>query len=50
MKYSGAKSGVQRDTNFKEKPDVKWNKGSSDLRARPHPVQLSTCEKDLKRS
>lgn len=34
---------------FKEKPDAKWNKGSGDLKARPHPGKL-TCEKELKRN
>lgn len=27
------------------KPKAKWNKESGDLRARPHPVKLPTCEK-----
>ena len=34
-KWNGAKSCVQEDKQIKEKPDVKWNKGSSDLRTRP---------------
>ena len=42
----------KRNTGGKstEKPDAKWNKGSGDLRARPHPAKLPTCEKELKKS
>lgn len=34
---------------IKEKPNAKWNKESSDLRARPHSAKLPTCEKELKK-
>ena len=34
-KQFGAKSSVQEDKQIKEKPDVKWNKGSGELRTRP---------------
>jgi hypothetical protein len=37
-----------QDDKFKENPEVKWNKGSSDLRARPHPAKLPSCEEKLK--
>jgi hypothetical protein len=30
------------------KPDGKWDKWSSDLRARSQPAKLLTCEKELK--
>lgn len=33
---------------MKEKPDIKWNKGSGDLGVRLHPVKLSTCGKESK--
>lgn len=33
---------------IKEKLDVKWNKGSTDFRARPHQSNLLICEKKLK--
>jgi len=35
---------------FTEELDSKWNKGSGDLRARPHPAKLPTCEKESKKS
>jgi len=31
---------------MKEKPDVKWNKGNGDPRARSHPGKFPTCEKE----
>ena len=34
---------------MKEKPDNKWNKGSGDLRARPHPAKFPACDKELKK-
>lgn len=37
----------QGDKTFEENPDVKWNKGSDDLRARPHPAQLLTSGKEF---
>ena len=49
-KYNGLKSSDQGNKKFNEKPDAKWNKGSGDLRARPHPAKLPTCEKELKKS
>ena len=30
---------AQGDKKFEMKPDVKWNKGSDDLKARPHPAK-----------
>ena len=30
--------------------DLKWNKGSGDLRSRPHPDKPLTCEKELEKS
>ena len=44
-KYNGAKASAQGDTKFKDNPDVKWNKESGDLRARPHPAQFPFCER-----
>lgn len=35
---------------FKEHPDAKQNKEHGDLRARLHPAQLPSCEKELKKS
>jgi hypothetical protein len=35
-----AKFSVQRDKEFKENPDVKWNKGSGGHRAIPNPTKL----------
>ena len=46
--YNGAKSNAQEDEKFKEKPGVKWNRESDDLRARPHPAKLSTCKSKLR--
>ena len=40
-KGNGAKSSTQRDKKFKENPNAKWNKGSGDFRARPHPAKFS---------
>jgi hypothetical protein len=37
---------VKEISRFKKNPDVEWNTGSGDLRARPHPARLSTCEKE----
>ena len=42
-KWNGAKSCIQGDKQIKEKPDIKWNKGCGDLRARSHPSKLPTC-------
>ena len=33
-----------------EDPDAKWNKGSGDFSARPHPARLPSCEKELKKT
>ena len=35
---------------IEEKPGVRWNKGSGDLRARSYPAKLPTCKKELKNS
>lgn len=35
---------------FKEKSNAKWNKRNVDLRVRPHPTKLLTCEKKLDNS
>ena len=43
------KTSAQGDKS-KEKPDSSWNKGSCDLRVRPHPDNLPTCENELKKS
>ena len=40
--YISNKRLVFANKRFKEKPDVKCNKGSCDLRARPHPAKLAT--------
>ena len=48
-KRNGPKFRAQRHKRFKEKPNAKWNKGDGDLRARPHPAKLPTCEKELKK-
>jgi hypothetical protein len=48
--WNATQSCVQDDKKVKEKPDVKCNKGSCDLRARPHPAMLPTCERELKKS
>ena len=45
--FNGVKFSAQGDKKFKEKPAAKWNKGKSDLRSRPHPTKLPTCEKEL---
>lgn len=39
-------SSAQGDKS-KEKPDAKWNKGSSDPRTKPYPAKLSTCEREF---
>ena len=39
------KRGTRKYNHIKEKPDAKCNKGSSDLRARPHFYKLLDCEK-----
>lgn len=49
-KCNGAKSNVQEDKRFKEKPDAKWNKGSGGLRARSHSAKVPTCKKELKKN
>ena len=41
---------VQGDKQIKEKPDVRWSKGSGDFQARPHPAKLPISEKELKNS
>jgi hypothetical protein len=46
----GAKPRVQGNKLTKVKPDVKWKKGSGDLRAGLHPAKSPTCEKELKKS
>jgi hypothetical protein len=40
---------VQGDKQTKEKLEVKWNKGSGDLRTRPHLAKLPMCAKELKK-
>jgi hypothetical protein len=35
---------------IKERSDAKGIKGSGDFRARPHPAQPPSCEKELKKS
>jgi hypothetical protein len=47
---NGTKSCVQADKEMKNKPDVKWNKGSSALRTRLHTANLSTHKKELKKN
>lgn len=39
-----------KETKFKEKSAVKWDKGNSGLRVRSHPAKLPTCEEELKKS
>lgn len=39
---------MQRNKNFGERPDSKWNKGSGVLRVRPCSAKLPICEKELK--
>ena len=48
-KEDGGEPSAQGDKS-KEKPDSSWNKGSCDLRVRPHPDNLPTCENELKNS
>ena len=50
MKNLSLQSCVQEDTQIKEKPDTKWNKESSDLRARLHPAKFPICGKELMKS
>lgn len=47
-KWNAAKSCAQNDEKFKEKPGVKWNKGSAGLRERPQPAKLPGCEQRRK--
>ena len=47
-KGNGAKSCVQGDKQIKDNSDIKWNRGSGDLRARPRPAKPPNCEKKLK--
>ena len=49
-KWNEAKSCVQGDKKTKEKPDVKWSKGSGDLRGRAHPAKLPTGEKNERKA
>jgi hypothetical protein len=35
---------------MKGKPDVPWNKGSGDLKKRPHSAELPTCKKELRKA
>jgi hypothetical protein len=49
-KYNIVKSCVQGEKQIKEIHNVKWIKGSGDLRARSHPAKLPTCERGLKKS
>jgi hypothetical protein len=49
MELSPVLKKIKKKT-MKEKPDAKWNKVSSDLRARPHPAELPACEKESKKS
>ena len=44
-----SKSSAQGDKKLKERPVSKWNKGSGNLRARPHADDLPTPEKELKK-
>jgi hypothetical protein len=48
QEWNGTKLHIQGNKQIKEKPDAKWNKGSGDLRARPHSDKLLTYEKELK--
>jgi hypothetical protein len=44
--YNGAKSRAQGEKKmFKENSNAKWNKESSNLRARVYPTKLPTCKK-----
>lgn len=47
-KCNEGKSYVQRNKQIKEKPVVKWNKGSGDLITGPHPAKLPTYAKGIK--
>lgn len=38
-------SNTQGDKKFKVKPDLKWNRESSDLRSRLNPTDITTCER-----
>ena len=44
------KGDTMRYKQIKGEAGAKGNKGSSDLRARPHPAELPACEKELKKS
>ena len=46
----GVQDRAQGAIKLQEDPDAKWNKGRSDVRVRPHPIMLPTCEKKLKKS
>lgn len=47
-KCIGARSSAQWQKDFKEKPDAKWDKGSSEPWEIFHTAKLLTCEKELK--
>jgi hypothetical protein len=49
-KCNGANPSAQGGNKFKEKPDPIWNKGSGDLRARPHPAKHPAGEKEVKKN
>jgi hypothetical protein len=41
---------TQGNKKFFKRPDSKWDKGSSALKARVHSDNLPICEKELKKS
>jgi hypothetical protein len=44
------RKGMSKYKQINEDPDAKWNKGSGDFSARPHPARLPSCEKELKKT
>lgn len=49
-KYKGAKIVSQGVKNPKVIFDAKWNKKSGNFRAKPHPAEVPTWEKELKKN
>lgn len=47
-KWNVAKYSIQGDKKFNEKPDAKWNKGSTNFMERPCPAKFFQLVKGIK--
>ena len=50
LKRKGAPGSEIGEKQIKKNPDVKWNKGSGEFRAKSYLAKLPVCKKELNKS